>query len=260
MPHGGRLAIRTANHHLTDQDARHAGVLAPGPYVLLSVQDSGLGIAPELRDQIFEPFFSTKGEGRGTGLGLATVYGIVKQSGGEIQVESEPGKGTRFTILLPAVDAPLDELASAERTPEPDRGSETVLVVEDREEVRFLMREVLELQGYTVLEAGDGEAAARLLEGARSRIDVLVTDVHMPRINGEALAARFRAAQPAGRTLFVSGYSEEELVAQGLSLSGAFLQKPFTPQALGQKIRDVLESPAPGAVPHRAPRLQPFSE
>jgi PAS domain S-box-containing protein len=260
MAHGGRLAIRTANHHLTPQDASHAGELPPGRYVLLSVQDNGAGIAPELLEQIFEPFFSTKGEGRGTGLGLATVYGIVKQSGGDVRVESKPGRGTRFTILLPYVDEPLDEQVSSERALEPGPGSETVLVVEDREEVRFLMREVLELQGYTVLEAGDGEAAARLLESCSARVDVLVTDVHMPRINGEELAARFRVAQPAGRTLFVSGYSEEELSAQGIALSGAFLQKPFTPQALGQKIREVLEPLSPSAVPPRAPRLQPFSE
>jgi CheY-like chemotaxis protein len=242
MPRGGRLVIRTVNVEFHETDP--ATGLPPGEYVALEVTDTGEGMDAETKSRIFEPFFTTKGPGKGTGLGLATVYGIVKQSQGGIAVDSEPGRGTTFRIYLPREHAPADApetaLALAPRTGQ----SELILVVEDEEIVRELVCEVLKGHGYRVLGADSGSEALRLLREEARDIDLLISDVVMPEMNGADVARRVREVSPQVGVLFVSGYSESDMADQGLeALSFQVLQKPFTPAVLARKVREILDAP-----------------
>ena len=209
MPQGGRIDVRTANVQVTPSNRR--GGLAPGRYVELTVRDHGQGMSAEVRQRVFEPFFTTKSRGRGTGLGLSTVFGIVKQAGGEIEVESEPGEGTTFHVLLPVVEAqdaaPVGEQAPAEEI----RGNETVLVAQDDEAVRGLPAELLAALGYTVLTASNGAAAARLVRDRGETIDLLLTDMVMPGQTGKDLAEEIRGTRPGLPVVFLSGYTDESL-------------------------------------------------
>ncbi|HJZ46986.1 MAG TPA: PAS domain S-box protein [Roseiflexaceae bacterium] len=243
MPQGGRLVIETSNVVLDAQQiARRIDVLA-GHYVLLTVSDTGVGMDAAVKEHLFEPFFTTKAPGKGTGLGLATCYGIVRQHGGIILPYSEPGHGTIMNIYLPRVDAPADPRleAAARTTP---RGDETILLVEDEPAVRALVARVLRAQGYTVLEAGDGLEALQVAEQAEdTRIDLLLTDVVMPRMGGSALAEQLSAIRPGIKVLFASGYTED-VMRLGSQLVGStqFLHKPFSPAALAQKVRSILDT------------------
>jgi two-component system cell cycle sensor histidine kinase/response regulator CckA len=242
MPSGGTLTLTTATVKLAEDAAARWGHLAPGAYVTLSVQDTGTGMSPEVQERIFEPFFTTKGPGQGTGLGLSTVYGIVKQSGGHIFVSSEPGGGSLFTIYLPA-SAPAPEPAPAEPSGAAVQGtSETVLLVEDEDLVRQLTREILLRNGYRVLEAADGVEALRVVTQYQGEIDLMVTDVVMPRMSGNELVGHARPLRPGMRVLYVSGYSEEAIARHGQLTEGIeLLSKPFTPGILTAKIRQILD-------------------
>jgi two-component system, cell cycle sensor histidine kinase and response regulator CckA len=239
MPTGGRLTIETANAALPPGDTRYPE-LVPGRYVRLSVSDTGCGMTEAVKARIFEPFFTTKEVGKGTGLGLATVYGIVKTYGGHIGVYSEVGTGTKFTVLFPA-EAAVDR-AAGEPLPVAPRGAETVLVVEDEDEVRRLVRIALEAQGYTVLETADADAAVRVLEAHPGPVHLLLTDVVMPGTGGRVLADAVRTRRPGVRVLYMSGYTDDAVIRHGvLGASDAFLQKPFTPLSLARKVRAVLD-------------------
>ena len=241
MPDGGRLLIETANADLDDTYARQHNAVAPGRYTMLAVSDTGCGMDAETRAHIFEPFFTTKGPGQGTGLGLAVVFGVVQQSGGNIWVYSEPGKGTTFKIYFPSAG---NRAAAVEQGPPARRsaGSETILVVEDEEGVRHLIRTSLERAGYTVLEARDGTDALRLYESRAGAIDLILTDVVMPQMSGKELASRFVATRPDVRFLFMSGYTANAIVQHGvLDPAMAYLAKPFTPATLTAKIRETLD-------------------
>jgi Signal transduction histidine kinase regulating C4-dicarboxylate transport system len=242
MPRGGRLIIRTTNVTLDHQVAAELSAsLRPGDYVELSVTDTGAGMDEETMSHIFEPFFTTKGPGKGTGLGLATVYGIVRQTGGGISVESELGKGSTFRIYLPVESAPVDFTRAPLAPIEKSENFETVMVVEDEDIVRELVCEVLEQQGYNVICAQDGIEAMNVAEEFDGEIHLLVTDVIMPHMNGHELAAKLCALRPDMQVLYVSGYSDNEIGDHGdLDPRHELLQKPFTPQNLARKIRDVL--------------------
>jgi PAS domain S-box-containing protein len=245
MPDGGTLSIRTAAVELTEEHwLGHADVEArPGHYVALIVSDTGIGMDRATRERIFEPFFTTKGPGKGTGLGLATVYGIVKQSGGFIWVYSEPGQGSTFKIYLPAVAAPVPYAGdSSSGVPEMPNGSGTILIVEDEAAVRSLARRVLEQVGYTVLEASDGLEGARVAEEYDGDIDLLLTDVVMPNLGGRALVGRLHRQRPEMAVLFISGYPEGEVALRSLTGDAAsYLEKPFSPQVLRDAVRLALE-------------------
>ena len=244
MPNGGKLVIETANVTLDDECVREHVGLSPGQYVMLSVSDSGCGMSSETKARIFEPFFTTKGVGKGTGLGLATVHGIIKQSGGCIEVYSELGQGTTFKMFLPRVDDRSHEAPGQSGSGEEDRGTETVLLVEDEDAIRHVIRQSLERCGYHVIEAADGLEAIRLCEQGHERVDLLLTDVVMPVMNGAELAHRLASIKTGFRTLFISGYTDRALVHQGLRNRGtAFLQKPFVPEVLTRKVRQVLDEP-----------------
>ncbi|MFI5214077.1 MAG: PAS domain S-box protein, partial [Gemmatimonadales bacterium] len=243
MPQGGVLSIETG---LADErEVRsHSSKMpvAPGPYVVLRIADTGTGMDAETRRRLFEPFFTTKERGQGTGLGLATIYGIIKQSGGYIWVESEPGAGTTFTVHLPQAGAPAAAPAAASILKESLRGTETVLLVEDDRAVRDLGRRSLVDQGYHVLEAGNGAEAVKLANAYDGPIHLLLTDVVMPEMGGRALAEALGATRPDMALLFVSGYNEDAVIQHGVQESGLpFLQKPFTPSALLGMVREVLD-------------------
>jgi len=242
MPDGGKLTIETANVDLDEAFAQaHLGSV-PGSYAMLAVTDTGTGMDAAVRAHLFEPFFTTKEVGKGTGLGLATVYGIVKQSGGYISVYSEPGRGTSFKIYLPRIATPADEPAGPQKGG-PAPGSETVLVVEDEPAVLTLSRRALEAQGYVVLAASDPLAALRVVERHGGTIHLLLTDVVMPGLSGRELADRLTAQRPGIRVLYMSGYPGDAVVQHGTLPSGsAFLQKPFSPDGLARKVRDVLDA------------------
>jgi signal transduction histidine kinase len=242
MPQGGKLTIETANAELDASYTQTLPDVRPGPYVLLAVTDTGVGMDEATKAHIFEPFFTTKGPGRGTGLGLAVVYGIVKQSGGHIAVYSEPGRGTTFKVYLPRVeDVPAAGKSHFGVTRSP-AGTETILLAEDEDAVRALARHVLKMLGYTVLEAGHGKEALRLAEEHPGSIHLLVTDVVMPELGGQELAGRLSARRPEVRVLYLSGYTEDTVVRHGvLEPETAFLQKPFTPATLAQRVREVLD-------------------
>ncbi len=265
MPRGGRLRIATSDATLADDDTRpEATELPSGEYVILHVSDTGVGMTKETLAHIFEPFFTTKGPGQGTGLGLATVYGIVKQSGGGVMVDSIPNKGSTFRIYLPAEHAPLDApVVPPPPTARPPLEAETILVVEDEEIVRELVCTVLAEQGYRVLHAPDGRAALALATGegngtaappSAPRFDLLITDVVMPGMSGPDLVARLTGGRPGLRVLFVSGYSENDISDQGIIHAGIhFLEKPFTPDALVRKVRGILDEPLPPGSPPPLP-------
>jgi len=248
MPDGGTLRIETANVECNGGEASARSTVPAGRYVVLSVQDTGCGMTAEIKSRLFEPFFTTKGPGRGTGLGLATLYGIIKQSGGHIEVESEPGRGARFRIYLPYAENLRGPLSSPHASRALARGSETILVVEDEEAVRSLTTLVLRQAGYRVLEACDGESALRTAETYDGVIELLVTDVVMPGLGGRQVAERLTRMRPEMRVLYLSGYMDDAIVRQGvLHHEVNFLQKPFMPPVLAQKVREVLD--APPAVP-----------
>jgi PAS domain S-box-containing protein len=242
MTEGGKLTIETANIDLDAPFAQaHLGSL-PGPYAMLAVTDSGTGMEATVRAHLFEPFFTTKEVGKGTGLGLATVYGIVKQSGGYISVYSEPGQGSSFKIYLPRITAPAGPAGAAQKTGA-ERGTETVLVVEDEPAVLTLSRRALEAHGYVVLAATDAAAAMRIVERHGGTIHLLVTDVVMPGLSGRELADRLTSRRPGIRVLYMSGYPGDAVVQHGaLPLGSAFLQKPFSADGLARKVRDVLDA------------------
>lgn len=241
MPGGGRLEIEARNVTVEGDDGECQIDIPPGRYVLLAIRDTGQGIEPELLTHIFDPFFTTKPEGMGTGLGLSTVYGIVKQSGGDLCVQSQPGSGTVVKVFLPLVEEAAEQPVRIDPVVEPRKGSETIFIVEDREDVRNLIREILEIHGYMVLEAMGGESALRAIERHAAEIDLLVTDIFMPHLSGRTVAEYLLSLRPEAKILFVSGYSEEDIFQTDNHLPAAFLQKPFTPRSLAQKVREVLD-------------------
>lgn len=244
MPRGGRLTIETANIELSEEAARKHLSADAGSYVTLAVRDTGIGMTPEVQARIFEPFFTTKQPGKGTGLGLPTVFGIVKQSGGHISVSSEPGRGTTFTLYFPRVMDAVEHNERHHTQAESLDGSETVLVVEDDDLVRALTREILKAHGYHVLEANNGRDAVLLCEQHEGPIHLVITDVVMPAMSGREVADRLTTRRPEMKVLYVSGYTDDAIVHHGVIDSGlAFLNKPFTPDALLLKVRTVLDVP-----------------
>ncbi len=242
MPNGGKLIIETANVVLDEGYALHHVAVKPGSYVMLSVSDTGCGMTPEVKERIFEPFFTTKERGKGTGLGLSMVYGIVKQSGGNIWVYSEPGKGTTFKIYLPRVEEPPEQLMGAVKTEGLPSGSESILIVEDDEAVKRVAAEVLKKQGYTVLEANGVLEAVSLCKERRDPIDLILMDVVIPGTNGRKLIETLRDIRNDFKILYMSGYTDNGIVHQGVLERGVeFIQKPLTMESLAKKVREVLD-------------------
>jgi hypothetical protein len=241
MPLGGRLTIETSNTILDENYARtHMGV-KPGDFTMIAVSDNGHGMDAETRRHIFEPFFTTKEKGKGTGLGLATVYGMVKQAGGDIWVYSEPGQGTTFKLYFPHVLEPLSESSGSDGSPDRRSGGETVLVVEDEQAVRDLTVRILQQLGYTILAASGGAEALEICQTHAGHIDLLLTDVVMPNMSGRQLADHIQASRPRTKVLFLSGYTENTVVHHGVLDAGVdFLPKPFSRENLSKKLREVL--------------------
>jgi PAS domain S-box-containing protein len=243
MPQGGKLIIETANGELDEAYADGHPVVNPGRYVKLAVSDTGIGMDAETKSHIFEPFFTTKEKGKGTGLGLATVYGIVKQSGGYVWVSSEPGRGTTFKIYLPRVEEAGESVQFPEAAGHPIAASETILLVEDEEAVRALAARILQRLGYKVLESTSPEDALRISERHTDPIHLLVTDVVLPRMSGPKIAEHLTFLRPNMKVLYMSGYTDDTIVRSGvLEGTKAFLQKPFTPATLARKVREVLDA------------------
>jgi PAS domain S-box-containing protein len=243
MPKGGQLSIQTSGVEMSAGSHRKLK-LADGHYLQISVSDTGCGMSPETKSHLFEPFFTTKPKGKGTGLGLSTVYGIVKQCGGEIEVDTEPGKGSTFRIYLPLSEAPAMVSSHVRSTGLNLKGTETILLVEDEAEVRRFARELLTRQGYAILEAASGPDALRLWKRHRGAVDLLLTDVIMPQMSGRELADELKALRPDLKVLFMSGYTDDVIAQHGiLDLATEFLQKPFTHETLGRKVREVLDPP-----------------
>jgi two-component system, cell cycle sensor histidine kinase and response regulator CckA len=246
MPKGGRLTVETANVELDAAYANDHVTVKPGRYVMLAVSDTGTGMSPETVAHIFEPFYTTKESGRGTGLGLSTVYGIVKQSGGYVWVYSEVGRGSSFKVYLPRVDEAPETLQVAAVPSGEQKGSETILLVEDQSQVRELARMTLSQKGYTVLATSSPEDAESACAQHGAEIHLLLTDLIMPGLTGRELAKRLTARHPKMRVLYMSGYTfgitTQSGMSSGLLEDGvAFLQKPFTPSALSEKVREVLD-------------------
>jgi two-component system cell cycle sensor histidine kinase/response regulator CckA len=250
MPEGGKLTVQSSDVTVRQNFSAHR-FIQPGRYAVISVADTGHGMDTETQSRIFEPFFTTKEKGKGTGLGLSTVYGIVKQSSGYVFAESELGAGTTFYVYLPRVEESAEELSPAQSQQNDAGGCETVLLVEDEESVRELVRLTLASRGYQVLEAENGESGLRMAESFKEHIDILITDVVMPGIGGRELARKLLLLRPAISVLYLSGYTEDAVVTRGaLGPRTAFLQKPFTLQNLAKKVREVLHSKsAPPPVP-----------
>jgi CheY-like chemotaxis protein len=248
MPRGGTLSLETSNIQVDAAFARQHRGLIPGAYVRLQVADTGHGIAPDVMPRIFEPFFTTKELGKGSGLGLSTAYGVVKQSGGCVTVSSEPGKGAAFGIYLPRATELPDRRAPAPAAVGSSVGTETILLVEDEEVVRDLVCEILRESGYVVLSAPSGADAMKLTTNQTKPIDLLITDVVMPEMSGPELANALRRARGEMRVLYMSGYTDDAiLVRQGLPENCAFIRKPYTPLQFLQKVRETLD-----ATPRRA--------
>jgi signal transduction histidine kinase len=247
MPNGGRLTIETRNVELDESYAAEHPDVRPGRYVLITVTDTGVGMDATTKSRIFEPFFTTKVRGKGTGLGLATVYGIVQQTGGHIMPYSEPDQGTTMRVYLPRVDDPTDPLERPiDHATEILGGTETILLVEDEAPVRAVTRQLLERNGYSVLEASDGRSALALLGSDREsgHVDLLLTDVIMPGMSGRELANELKMRRPEIRVLFMSGYTDDAVVRHGMLEPGlAYLEKPFRPPVLLRKVREVLQAP-----------------
>ncbi len=241
MPLGGKLTIETGSVVLDEAYAQRHPEVRPGQYVVLSVSDTGVGMTEEVKRHLFEPFFTTKGPGKGTGLGLAVIHGIVKQSAGSIDVQSEPGAGSSFRIYLPRVEEAATSLQARQVVGPVPRGTETLLLVEDEDAVRALARVTLERCGYTVLEARHGEEAMRVATSHRERIHLLVTDVVLPGVGGRVLAERLLRLQPEMKVLYLSGYTDDAVIRHGILHEEVdFLQKPFHPNALAHQVREVL--------------------
>lgn len=240
MPKGGTLTVSTEVVVMPRDFFKDRTGLQSGPLVLLRVADTGVGMSEVVRTHLFEPFFTTKRKGEGTGLGLSTVYGVIRQSGGDMEVESAPGRGTIFRIYLPQVDiAPKDKDNSA-----PPRGNETILFVDDEDVLRRLGARALAASGYTVLVAANGMEARKVIERHGKPVDLVVTDVVMPGMSGREIAREISGKRMSGRTLYVSGYTDDAIVRHGVLEPGlAFLSKPFSPEVLLRKVREVLDGP-----------------
>jgi two-component system, cell cycle sensor histidine kinase and response regulator CckA len=243
MPSGGTLAITTEAVEIDGLPTRMSFPMLPGAYSVVAISDTGGGISANDKARLFEPFFTTKEQGKGTGLGLSTTYGIVKQSGGYIWCDSEPGRGSTFRIFLPRVEQPLPA-ADPEPAPQKSRpNNEKILLVEDEPEVRRLVEKVLGLQGYDVVAAGTPAEALEIERGLDQELDLLITDIVMPGMSGRELARRLAPLRPRMKILFVSGYTDDAVVQEGALEPGTdFLQKPFSPAALGRKIREILDA------------------
>jgi CheY-like chemotaxis protein len=254
MPEGGRLTIEIANVFLDEAYAfQHAGV-QPGNYVMMAVSDTGVGMDAETQAHIFEPFFTTKELGKGTGLGLATVYGAVKQNGGYIWVYSELGRGTAFKIYLPQVEKVVSSSDRSKAVGPPRHGSETILIVEDQGAIRDLACEYLKGSGYTILEARDGIEALQVAKQHHGQIDLLLTDVMMPRMGGQELAAHLANLRPQIKVIYMSGYAEYAKDNRKLADSeNVILQKPFALDTLARKVREVLAAQGRVVAPDHKP-------
>jgi PAS domain S-box-containing protein len=243
MPTGGRLILKTDNRDFTETQALSTLEIQAGPYVVLSVSDTGTGMDEETQSHIFEPFFTTKPDGRGTGLGLATVYGIVKQMGGKISVYSQPGKGTTFRLFIPADQEQIKPILANPQAGKENEGTETILVVEDDNEIRVLAHAILERRGYRVIEAESGEKALEILRNHGNKIDLILSDVVMPGMSGPEMVVQATKLFPETKVLFMSGYTQDAILDRGFHHGRmAFLEKPFTSRILVQKIRDILDA------------------
>ena len=241
MPQGGKLTLETSDIELDESYTKVHAEVQPGRFVLLAISDTGCGMTPEVKARVFEPFFTTKGVGKGTGLGLAVVHGIVEQSNGSIDLDSEVGVGTTFKIYLPTVEERQTNILDPGLA-RSSGGSETILLVEDEDGVREFAARSLQELGYTVLKASGGSAAVELMVSRREKIDLLVTDVVMPELNGRQLAEILLKSIPELKIIFVSGYTDDAIVRHGvLQANVAFLQKPFTSNSLACKVREVLD-------------------
>jgi CheY-like chemotaxis protein len=240
MPTGGKLTIETASADLDHQPRYHVNPIAPGEYVRLSVSDTGCGMSPELQAHIFKPFFTTKDEGKGTGLGLSTVFGIVTEGGGGLDVTSETGAGTRFDVYLPRVVSEIEASTDENVTVQSVEGHETILLVEDDEDVRLLIRDELRKLGYRIIEARNGVEACLVATPHITRLKMLLTDIVMPGMSGTELARHLRVIKPELKLLFISGYTDDVGIGAGDPAS-AYLQKPFTPEALASSVRELLD-------------------
>ena len=246
MPKGGTLTIETAQVELTRSPVYHLTPLPPGPYVRLAVSDTGCGMDRMTQSHIFEPFFTTKGEGKGSGLGLSTVFGIVTQSGGAIDVTSRVGHGTRFDLYFPSVESDILTTTPTQPLGQPQRGTETILLVEDEPSVRTLVRDELRKLGYRVVEAKNGVEACLLATQQAASLQLLLTDVVMPGMGGRELAQHLSVIKPDLRTLFISGYMDDVGIMAGQEEgTSSFLQKPFTPEVLGRAVRNLLDASTP---------------
>jgi CheY-like chemotaxis protein len=247
MPQGGKLVISTVPIRINESEAIHYPGLAPGEYVMMSVADTGCGMTPEVQAHIFEPFFTTKEKGHGTGLGLAMVYGIVKQCGGYIDVESRPGKGATFKIYLPPSReaARRDDAASFDKLP---KGTETILIAEDEDLVRELLAQVLSRQGFKVLQAKNGQDALQVAEKHKGPLHALISDMVMPFMGGSELVENFSPRYPQAKVLFTSGYVDHDLVEKWIKKGCRFLQKPYTPSELLHAVRRLLDNVPEGSI------------
>jgi CheY-like chemotaxis protein len=254
MPDGGKLTIETSNVELDASFVREHPGSVPGQYVMLSVTDTGIGMDPEIQSQIFEPFFTTKGRDKGTGLGLSTVYGVVKQSSGYITVDSEKGKGATFRIYLPRVEQRATIRKDGNQAPPTVRGTETILLVEDSQPLRKLTEMILKENGYRVLSAEDGNEAQQVAEQNPGPIQLLLTDVVMPGINGRVLAERLAPRYPLMKVLYISGYTDSFIAGHGVLDEGMhLLHKPFTREVLLRVVRELLDSDRQVEIPDGRP-------
>ncbi|MBD3265602.1 response regulator, partial [bacterium] len=243
LPKGGRLDIETQNIFLDEDDAKKHVEIKPGHYALMKVADTGMGMDASILPRIFEPFFTTKGQSKGTGLGLSTVYGIVKQSGGHIQVTSEPGQGSTFFVYLPLIHLASQQENWEEKAPACTKGRETILLIEDELSVLNLTKELLEEYEYRVIAHGKPKEAVEVFRERKDEIDLVITDVVMPEMSGQEVASQIHAIRDSVKILFMSGYTDDTIVRHGILLEGVnFIQKPFNPEALTGKVREVLDA------------------